>query len=1035
MTGVYTIPSGYSFLESFAIGLLRRSNDDPFRFSQIEIFLPTRRACIELKRAFMRQGEGRCLLLPKLSPIGDLDEDEELLSSPQDEFGLKPLISPLQRLGLLTKLIEDYMVKTGMPSSPALSLKLAKSLVRLMDQAIIENVPWEGLYNLVPDEFANHWQLTLDFLEIITTYWPKVLEEKGLMEPYARHHKLVDAMVSRWEKKPPSHPILAAGSTGTMLATARLLQAIAALPQGEVILPGLDTSLSESEVKAFSPCHPQYAPTRFLEKMNLLPSEVPPWSGLEGQKEECGARAHLFAQALKSMFVPPRSPDQESLSPCFRRDKTFLSKDDKSNTNKLSSLGELSETRGSYSFNREEALKGVYLVPCASPQEEAIAIAILLRQQLEIPHQRTALITSDLRLAERVTWELKRWGIEIDSSAGDPLHQTPAGVFLSLCAEFIAFPQDKIALLSLLKHPLFRLKKPAGTLRFEIRQFEKKVLRGDSFKVFSWLKEFQASTNSFNALKESSFENFLKLHCEMAEILSTDEEGVCQLWKGTKGEAVKAFFEDLKDASSSFPSITLPEYSSLLKELLHGQSLRFRPQKHQRLAILGPIEARLFHADVMILGGLNEGAWPPEIGVDPWLNRPMRKEMGFPSPERRIGLSSHDFGQAFASPKVYLTRALKVDGTPTLPCRWLERLNVYLKTWGLSFPEEPRVLEWVGQLDQPDELETQGPPMPTPSLKSRPRQLSVTQIETWMRDPYALYARKILSLSPLDPLNSQVGAADRGTLIHSALDQFFKICLDPHHRDAINILLLIGKTLFEPYENDPSVRLFWWPRFCHLSRWFIDYERATRLPGTQTFTEVRGKLILTTPMGPFECTAKADRIDLLPDGCLRIIDYKTGMPPSDQDVQLGFSPQLPLEGAIALEQGFEGISATQIESLQYWWLKGDAKGGIIKILSGDPHEISKQALAGLERMVLLFEDEKTPYPARPLRQPAAHDQPTLDRRPAGRFAVLNARECPEICKADLHGLMLHCPDCVRRRLRTMSLNDCFACIVEHFDPP
>jgi len=891
------------------------------------------------------------MLLPKLSLLGDLDEDEEWLSSPQDELDLKPLIPPFKRLGLLTNLIEEFTQKTGILSSPLLSLKLAKSLIRLMDQAAIENVPWEGLVHLVPSEFASHWQLTLNFLEIITTHWPKIIEEKGFLEPYARHHQMVNILLSRWENAPPQRPILAAGSTGTMPATARLLQAIAKLPQGMVILPGLDTTLSVEETKMLSSCHPQYAPTRFLQKMDLLPSEVSCWPELDEQEEKNVSRARLFAEALKPSFSLPSG----LLRPSGAR---------KDEWGRLCEAPK--EPQQSSIFNPGKALKGVYFIPCVSPQEEALAIAVLLRQQLEIPHQKIALITSDLKLAERVTWELKRWGIEIDSSSGEPLDQTPPGVFLNLCAEFAVNPQDQVAFLSLLKHPLFRMGKPAGVLRSDIRQFEKLVLRKESMKIPIWLQEFQTLTHPLIDIKKDSFETFLNTHCKMAEQLSTDETGICQLWKGAKGEAVKDFITNIKEISGDFPPLSLNDYPPLLKELFQGQSLRFRPQKHPHLAILGPIEARLFHADVMILGGLNEGNWPPDIDVDPWLNRPMRQEMGFPSPERRIGLSSHDFGQAFASPKVYLTRALKVDGTPTLACRWLERLEVYLKAWNLCLPEEPRLLEWVRQFDQPDVQETQAPPFPAPPIKSRPRRLSVTQIETWMRDPYALYARHILGLSPLDPLNAQVEASDRGTLIHNALDQFFKICPDPHHKHALDILLTIGKTLFEPYEKSPSVKLFWWPRFCHLASWFIENERSTRRPGTQTFTEVKGKLTLETPLGPFECTAKADRIDLLPDGRLRILDYKTGIPPSDQDVQLGFSPQLPLEGAIALQQGFEGISARHIESLQFWWLKGDAKGGIIKKLTGDPYELSMKALAGLERMILLFEDEKTPYPARPL---------------------------------------------------------------------
>jgi ATP-dependent helicase/nuclease subunit B len=923
MAGVYTIPSGYSFLESLAVGLLQIGEEDPFRLCQMEIYLPTRRACVEMKRAFIRQGGGQCLLLPKLSPLGDLDEDEEHLRSPLDELDLKPALPPLQRLGLLTQLIEGYTRKTGLPSSPSLAFKLAKSLVKLMDQATIENVPWEGLLDLVPSEFAGHWQLTLDFLDIITTHLPKIIEDKGFMEPYVRHHQLVDSIVERWQKAPPPHPILAAGSTGTMPATARLLHAIAGLAQGAVILPGLDRSLSEEDVQALSPCHPQYAPTQFLQKLNMLPCDVPLWPGLKGRDETCQARAHLFAQALKPTFT------REGPSP-------------------------------------EKALEGVHLVSCTSPQEEALVLAILLRQQLEVPNQRAALITSDLKLVERVTWELKRWGIEIDSSSGEPLDQTPPAVFLKLCAEYATQPHDQVALLSLLKHPLFRLKKSAGALRYDIRQFEKKNLRGESWKTPDWLHTFQALIAPFQELNQAPFETLLKVHARVAEVLSTDENHICQLWKGPKGDAVKAFFESIEAFAQDFPSLSLQEYPYLFEEIFRGQALRLKPQKHPRLAILGPIEARLFHADVMILGGLNEGTWPPQIDMDPWLNRPMRQSMGFPPPERRIGLSAHDFGQAFASPKVYLTRALKVEGTPTIGSRWVDRLQVYLKSWGLALPEEHRVLEWTQRIDQIEQKEICLPPFPRPLLIARPRRLSVTQIETWMRDPYALYGRMILSLFPLDPLNRKMGPSDKGTLIHNALDQFFKLCPDPHHKDSLDALLFIGKTLFEPYEHGSSVHLFWWPRFVQLARWFIENEQKTRLPGTKTYTEVKGNLSFTTPRGPFECTAKADRIDLLPDGRLRILDYKTGVPPTDQDVRLGFSPQLPLEGAIAMAQGFEGITAREIESLQFWWLKGDIQGGVIKTLPGDPHDLSTKALEGLERMVCLFENEYIPYPAQPL---------------------------------------------------------------------
>jgi ATP-dependent helicase/nuclease subunit B len=911
---IYTIPQGFSFLENLAAGLLKQTQGNPFRLSQMEVFLPSRRACLELKRTLLRQVEGRCLLLPKLLPLGDIDEEEELLRSPAEELELPPLMSPLRRLGLLAKLVDDYTQKSGLPSSPSLSFKLAKSLIKLMDQAAIENIPWEGLRELVPSEFAGHWQLTLDFLEIVITHWPRILEEKGVSEPYPRHHRLVDLLIARFEKSPSSHSIIAAGSTGTMPATARLLQAIARLPNGMVILPGLDTSLSAEEAKDLSPCHPQYALARFLEKVEKVPQDVPLWPPLEGRVAH--PRATLLSHALKPLFVLP------DLLP-------------------------------------QEALDGVYSIPCPTPQEEALAISILIRQHLETPNQRIALITADVRLAERVKAELARWKIEIDSSFGQPLDQTLPGVFLKLCAEYSAAPEEPVCLLALLKHPLCCIGRATTSLRKEIHDLEKHILRGDKapLKDSGLLKDKELFIPP-----ETSFTGYRK----MAERLATDDQGTCHLWKGLEGEAVRTFLKSLEEVSEDFPLLSPSTYPEVLKELLRGQNFRSPVQKHPRLSILGSIEARLFHADVMILGGLNEGTWPPDIEMDPWLNRPMRKDLGFPSPERRIGLAAHDFSQAFASPKVYLTRALKVDGTPTLACRWLERLDAYLKGCGLSLPQETRVLKWAQHLDSPEAQTPRPTPLPIPPVDTRPRRLSVTQIETWMRNPYGLYARSILSLRPLDPLVPENTMAEMGTLMHAILDQFFKSIPDPFDPYALEGLRFIGKTLSEPYEADPSVHLFWRPRFTQFANWFIETERQTRLPGTKTFTEIRGKLTLTTPLGPFECTAKADRIDLLPDGRLRIIDYKTGSPPSDQDVFLGFSPQLPLEGAIALHQGFEGIYSTTLESLQYWWVRGDARGSLIRSIPGDPRELAIKALEGLQRMILLFEDNAIPYSARPV---------------------------------------------------------------------
>ncbi len=908
MVGIYNIPAGYPFLESLAKQILKEHGSDPFQFSKIEIFLPTRRACGQLQQAFLKANKNKSLLLPQISPLGDIEEND-----------FTPTVSPLKRLGLLTNLIENFAEKTHLSLSPLLSLKLAKSLLRLMDQATIENVSWEGLTHLVPSEFAEHWQLTLDFLDIISSHWPKILLEKGLVEPYQHHKERIDNLLHKWETNPPLHPVIAAGSTGTMPATTKLLEAITQLPKGKVILPGLDRTLNEKECHDCSPCHPQFALITLLEKLQLSPSQIPLWD----ESHEEMPRAFLFSKAMKP-----------SLYQKINDDKSILTK----------------------------ALENLYYIPCDTPQEEALVIAMLLRQQLETPELHAALVTSDLKLVERVRHELKRWNIEIDSSAGETMEMTREGIFLSLCATFISDPSQQIPLLSLIKHPLFHLKRPSKSLCLEIYEFEKNILRGNGSKSPTWLKElFSHLPNP----KDQSFQSVIKCHAEFAEMISTDDQGTCHLWKDTKSEPIKNFFDSLIEVSHTFPAIALENYPQFLKELFQGHVVRNASQKHPRLSILGPLEARLFSTDVVILAGLNEGTWPPTVRMEPWLNRSMSKELGFPSPERRIGQSGHDFGQAFAKQKVYMTRSIKVDGTPTLACRWLERLEFFLKPLNLTLPSDEKLCEWAKQLDSPSQTRTSSRPEPRPPLSSRPRKLSVTQIETWIRDPYAFYAKHILSLNPLNPLEIRVQASDRGTLAHQILDKFFKLCKDPFQKDALDTLIFIGTTLFEPYLHEESVRLYWWPRFKRIAEWFIAHERANRLPGTQTHTEVKGKMNIHTPQGIFTCSAKADRIDILPNGQLRILDYKTGMPPSDQDVNLGFSPQLPLEGAIALENGFQEIHSNSLDSLQFWWLKGDAQGGVVKTISGNPTEISQKAKEGLKNLILMYDNVHTSYPALP----------------------------------------------------------------------
>lgn len=475
-------------------------------------------------------------------------------------------------------------------------------------------------------------------------------------------------------------------------------------------------------------------------------------------------------------------------------------------------------------------------------------------------------------------------------------------------------------------------------------------------------------------------------HLAFAEALAASdrEMGAERLWAHEAGEAAAAFMSELRESAAHGPALGGERYPALLTELMASQVVRPRSGRHPRLAILGPLEARLQHFDLVILGGLNEGTWPAQVDAGPWLSRPMQAEFGLGLPERRIGLSAHDFAQAFAAPRVVLTRAGRVEGTPTVPSRWLLRIDALLAALGCPAAiarDRGRSQAWAAALDRPEAVSPAPAPAPRPPLAARPRRLSVTQIETWMRDPYALYARHVLGLRPLDPLDADPGAAERGTLVHQALEAYLRAHPEAPPADPVAALVSEGRKVFEPLRVRPGLWAFWWPRFLRLAAWFAAVDRNLRGTGRAAWAEAVGEVTLDGPAGAFTLTAKADRIDRLADGGLVIVDYKTGEPPKPGEVKQGFAPQLPLEALIAQAGGFEGVPGGAVAALQYWRLSGGEPPGEITPSKDDPGALAETARAGLARLIARFDDPETGYPAvpRPLRAPRFNDYAHLAR--------------------------------------------------------
>ena len=932
---LYTIPAGLPFLDALAAGLIHRTGAEAL--SDARVLLPTRRACRTLGEAFLRLGRGRAMLLPEMTPLGDVDEDDLAFSGYGPDLDIPPVLSGTRRLMLLTRLV--LALKSG-DTTPDQAARLAAELARLLDRVATERVSFERLADLVPDDLADHWRITLKFMTILTERWPAVLEDEGCIEPMDHRNRLIEAQARAWRLDPPPGPVVAAGSTGTVPATADLLDVICRLPGGAVVLPGLDRDLDGDAWAALEPTHPQYAMARLLERLGAEPGDVEDWPA-PGVAATALSRAAVVNSALRPAGVPATSAGPD--------------------------------------------LDGVIRIDCPGPSEEAGVIALIMRQCLEDDGRTAALLTPDRGLARRVAAELGRWGIDIDDSAGTPLARTPPGSFLRQSARMAADGLAPVSLLAALKHPLAAGGMAAADFRALVRLLEKEALRGPRpgpglkgllaaleakhKKTLAPLLESldKASAPFIKMLgrKRTPLADLLAAHVRMAEALaaSASEEGGGRLWAGEAGAEAAAFMTEAAEAAAVLDPIGGQAYPALLDVLMGGRAVRPRAAKSARLHIWGLLEARLQHADTVIMGGLNEGTWPPEAAASPWMSRPMLSDFGLPEPERRIGQAAHDFTQAFSAPHVVLTRSAKSGGTPTVPSRWLLRLDNLGP--GAAPERDARWLHWQGLLDQPKAIRAAPPPAPRPPIEARPRRLSVTQIETWMRDPYGIYARHILKLRALDPIDADPGAADYGTLIHQALDDFLSAIEGPLPDDALDLLISSGRKTFGRLLDRPGVWAFWWPRFERIAEWIIPIERQRRVSLLSSANEASGSLTLVGPAGPFKLTARADRLDLLTDGTVTVIDYKTGAPPSSAEVAAGFAPQLPLEAAIVEAGGFEGVPAAAVSALEYWRLRGGNVGGEIKSIGADVPALIEQSVQGLARLIAAFDQADTPYEARP----------------------------------------------------------------------
>lgn len=988
---VFTIPPSAPFLPTLIEALIGgklgfAAVTDPVALASVTLYLPTRRACRLARDTFLETLKADAAILPRIIAIGDIDEDEIAFAEAAtgeiaaDTLALPEALSGLERRLLLTQLISKWASApqlrdaAGTPliaQTPAAACALADDLARLIDDMTMRGVPWSRLDQLVPEQFDEYWQLTRKFLQIAGEQWPLILKDRNCIEAVERRDRLIKAETARLARKTEG-PVIAAGSTGSIPATAELIATIARLPHGAVVLPGLDTDLDENswrliggdERKAIAPApgHPQFAMHALLARIGIARDGVASLAKPSG-------RERLVSEALR----PAATTD----------------------------LWRNNTADAQFIVHAELALRSLTLIEAANAEEEALAIAVALREAVH-EGKTASLVTPDRALGQRVLAALGRWRIAVEDSGGNALADTPAGVFARLAAEAALGGSEPVALLALLKHPLFRL--DMSNRAYAIAALERAVLRGPrpgrgtSGIARALLALREAKPNLHHADPRSSLTDteldaaerlvaalggalaplesitatarpladLARRHRQVLAGLSQDG-GEDKAFAGADGSRLADALDELitSEAATTL-RVETGDYAELFCATLAGRVVRPPQPSRQGVRILGLLEARLTQSDRVVLGGLVEGTWPPDSRSDAWLSRPMRLQLGLDLPERRIGLSAHDFTQLLGTGEVILTRAVKLQGAPTNPSRFIQRLAAIAGAqWPEAIARGAVYLQWAGELDQPEKVAAAERPAPKPPRAARPKGLSVTEIEEWLRDPYTIYAKHVLRLQPLDAVDADPGAAARGTFIHSAIGDFTKRFAKELPADPASELIALGRKHFAALEEFPEARAFWWPRFVRIAHWFArwELERRDTIKGVEA--EIRGEIDIPLAESCFKLRGVADRIEQDASGRYAIFDYKTGAARTEKQVRAGLAPQLTLESAILRRGGFAPIPpGASVAEIAYVLLKGGERAGILDPIAfkeGTPDIQAERALEKLAALANRFDDENEPY--------------------------------------------------------------------------
>jgi ATP-dependent helicase/nuclease subunit B len=943
---LWAAPATAPFLRLLARRLLDDLSDpaNPFALAEALILTPNRRSARALIEAFAAEA-GAALLLPAIRPLGDLDDDPEVWGPAALTMAVPEAIDPLRRRYELARLLRARDAASGGAEDPVHALAGADELAALLDAAAsAELKDWGDLEALVGEKhLAGHWAQSAAFLQIIAAYWPQRLAADGLADPGARRNMVLTALTDLWRTAPPQTPVIIAGSTGSLPAVRRLMAVVAHLPRGCVVLPGLDTDLDDAAWDAIGPQHPQATLKATLSVFGLdrrAVGAVPGWSDGAPAK----ARRALIREALA-----PADVTADWLT-------------------RLADLGGVEVLA--------QGAQGLARIDCRTEDEEASVCALLLREALETPGRTAALVTPSLSLARRVAGKLARFGLDIPVAPGPPLVETDIGRLLRVLTDLVADDADPVALAAVIRHPRVRLSGDGeGLIRAHLngpRRFATLIdvcaaAEGEAQRA---AQNLLAALAPLRAARIDALPGFAEAVGLAAEALCGGPDGV---WIGPDGETAIRTLHQLRAEGEGLGALDAEQAARVLAEALaRAPAPAMLAPEHPRLAILGPLEARLQARDLIVLGGLNEGVWPQPPAEDTFLSRPMRAALGLASPDQRIGQAAHDFAQFACAPEVVLTRAERQGDQPSVASRWLWRLETLLKAGGVARLDRPG-LDMRAAAARLHEVSVRRPaaaPRPVLNPGEVIARVSVTAAETLIRDPYGFYARHVLGLTVQRPIGAERDARERGTAIHLAIERF---CRDGGGSDAA-LLDQLARAHAEfglPPPRQPIERARLAAAAHAFAAWHEDRVRA----GAKTHLEISGAHQLE---GGARLYGRADRVDVLADGSIEIIDVKSGSSPTPNQIKIGIAPQLALEAAMVAAGGFADIAARDAAQVGFFrFRRSDPGFEPVDYKNGLAAEAAS-ALTGLEKLLRQYTHDREPFLSRPrpkfMNEPGDYDR-------------------------------------------------------------